>query len=78
MTTKSKRNSRKSRSRRSLDGVVQHRKELNGIKRVLALVDGYLSTQPQELALAWDGGIMTYGELRNHLHAALKTKVLNE
>lgn len=50
--------------------------ELAAIKRVLKLVDGYLSTQDQDLALAWDGGIMTYGELRRHLHAALKTKVL--
>lgn len=51
--------------------------ELKGIKRVLILVDGYLSTQPPELALAWDGGVMTYGELREHLKAALKTKILN-
>lgn len=52
--------------------------ELKGIKRVLKLVDGYLSTQDQYLALAWDGGVMTYGELRKHLNSALKTKVLND
>lgn len=51
--------------------------ELRSIKLVLTLVDGYLSTQDQYLALAWDGGVMTYGELREHLKAALKTKVLN-
>lgn len=78
MSNKSKPNVRKERGRRSLHGVVQHREELKGIKRVLALVDGYLSTQPQDLALAWDGGVMTYGELREHLNAALKTKVLNK
>lgn len=71
---------RRKRIKRSADSQqrrVKHREELEGIKRVLTLVDGYLSTQPQDLALAWDGGIMTYGELRHHLNAALKNKVLN-
>lgn len=53
------------------------KQDLDGIKRVLKLVDGYLSTQDQELVLAWDGGVMTYGELRKHLQAALGTNILN-
>ena len=57
--------------------LVQHREELEMVKRVLTLVDGYVSTQPEDLLLAWDGGVMTWGELRIHLSAALKTKVLN-
>jgi hypothetical protein len=74
---KSKKSKTGSAHKRRLHGVVQHREELKGIKRVLTLVDGYLSKQPQDLLLGWDGGIMTYGELRKHLNAALKTKVLN-
>ncbi len=78
MTTKLKRTRKRQRRSRCVQRVVQHREELKGIKRVLTLVDGYLSTQDQHLALAWDGGVMTYGELRKHLNAALKTKVLNK
>lgn len=60
----------------SIPTALKFRAELKGVRRVLALVGGYLSTQPQDLALAWDGGIMTYGELREHINAALKTSVL--
>jgi hypothetical protein len=42
------------------------------IKRVLALVDGYLSILPQHTLVAWDGGVMTWAELREHVQAALK------
>jgi hypothetical protein len=47
------------------------RTELNGIKRVLKLVDGYISTQPRDLLLGWDGGIMTWDEIREHIKAAI-------
>ena len=57
--------------------VAQHREELEMVKRVMTLVDGYISTQPEDLLLAWDGGVMTWGELRMHISAALKAKVLN-
>jgi hypothetical protein len=46
------------------------RPELTGIKRVLELVDGYISTQPQDLLLGWDGGVMTWKEIRMHIKAA--------
>ena len=52
--------------------------ELRAIKRVLKLVDGYISTQNQDLLLAWDGGIMTWGELREHIQCVLKASVLND
>lgn len=42
------------------------------VRRVLKLVDGYLSTQPKDTLLAWRGGVMTWGELRQHLKAAEK------
>lgn len=42
------------------------------IARVLALVDGYLSTQPPNKLLAWDGGMTTWDDLRHHVQAALR------
>jgi hypothetical protein len=42
------------------------------IRRVLALVDGYLSTQNPDALLAWDGGMLTWDDLRHHVQAALK------
>lgn len=42
------------------------------IKRVLALVDGYLSTLPRDRVVAWDGGMLTWDDLRHHVQAALK------
>lgn len=47
----------------------QHRE---AIGRVLRLVDGYLSTLPQDALAAWRGGMMTWGELRQHVKAAIK------
>ena len=42
------------------------------IRRVLRLVDGYLSTRDQTELVAWNGGMMTWRELRWHIKAALK------
>jgi hypothetical protein len=42
------------------------------VKRVLRLVEGYLATLPQDTLAAYDGGMMTWGELRKHVEAALK------
>lgn len=41
------------------------------VRRVLRLVDGYLSTRDQSELIAYDGGMMTWGELRQHVKAAL-------
>jgi hypothetical protein len=47
------------------------RTELVGIKRVLELVDGYISMQPdQENLMTWNGGLMTWWEIRDHIRAA--------
>ncbi len=53
-----------------------HREELAAIKRVLKLVDGYASSLPQHTLHAWQGGCMTWSELREHLQAAAKLSVL--
>lgn len=42
------------------------------IARVLTLVDGYLSTQNPDALLAWEGGMMTWDDLRNHVRGALR------
>lgn len=47
-------------------------KEHLAVRRVLRLVDGYLSTQPQDTLLGWKGGLMTWRELRAHVKAAEK------
>lgn len=54
----------------------KQQKELEAIGRVLELVDGYLSTLPQKALTAWDGGMMTWEELRMHVQAARKLKCL--
>ena len=41
------------------------------VRRVLRLVDGYLSTRDQDELVAWNGGMMTWGELRQHVNGAL-------
>ena len=46
--------------------------EKAAVRRVLRLVDGYLSTRDQDELVAWDGGLMTWRELRRHVKAALK------
>ena len=43
-----------------------------GVRRVLRLVDGYLSHMDQDLLMAHDGGLMTVGELRRHVRYAGK------
>lgn len=46
--------------------------DLRAIRRVLVLLDGYMSTENQDALLAWDGGMMTWRELRQHAKAAIK------
>ena len=48
------------------------RGEKRAVRRVLRLVDGYLSTRQQDELIAWNGGMMTWEELRAHVKAALK------
>lgn len=44
--------------------------ELEAVKRVLKLVDGFLAKLPQD-TLTTDGeGLLTWGELRLHVQAA--------
>ena len=50
--------------------------ERAAIKRVLKLVDGFLSTLPEDTLAAWDGGVMTWAELRRHVQAASKLGLL--
>lgn len=45
------------------------------VKRVLRLVDGYLSTRDQMELIAWNGGMMTWRELRQHIKGALRLMV---
>lgn len=52
------------------------KEQLEGIARVLDLVDGYMGTQPQQTLLAFDGGLMTWAELREHVQYARKLPVL--
>ena len=49
-----------------------NREKRLAIRRVLKLVDGYLSTQDQDLLLAWRDGLMTWGEIRQHVQAAIR------
>ena len=49
--------------------------QLQAIARVLDLLDGYLGNMPEALH-AWDGGMMTTSELRQHVAAARKLDVL--
>ena len=51
--------------------------QLRAIRRVLELVDGYISTQNPNLLLSWGGGVMTWGELRWHIRTALDFNVLD-
>lgn len=44
--------------------------EMSAIGRVLDLVDGYLSVEDQDALRGWDGGMMTYQELREHIELA--------
>lgn len=45
--------------------------KLAAIRRVLVLLDGYMSHQDQHVVLGHDGGMMTIGELREHAQAAV-------
>jgi hypothetical protein len=46
--------------------------EYKAVWRVLTLLDGYLSTLPPHTLQAWEGGTMTWGELRLHAQAGIK------
>lgn len=50
--------------------------ERAAIKRVLTLVDGFLSTLPGDTLASWDGGMMTWAEVRKHVKAASKLGLL--
>lgn len=43
---------------------------MRAIERVLKLVDAYLEVQPQETLTSGAGGLMTWGELRQHVQGA--------
>jgi hypothetical protein len=45
-------------------------------RRVLRLVNGYLGKQKQDLLLTDGKGLMTWGEIRAHINAALEMKVI--
>lgn len=47
--------------------------DLYAVRRVLELLDGYMSVQkPQHRLMAWEGGLMTWAEIREHAKAAIK------
>jgi len=52
------------------------REELIAIRRLFRLIDGYISTQDQDMLLGWDGGLMIWPEIRQHIKVALKTSIL--
>lgn len=41
-------------------------------RRVLRLADGYLAKQKQELLVTDGSGLMTWGDIRQHIQACLK------
>ena len=46
--------------------------ERQAIKRVLSMTTNFIAAQPQETLIASvDGGLMTWGEIQEHLRAAL-------
>lgn len=57
---------------------VSQAEQLRALRRVLRLLDGYISTQDQDLLLAYAGGLMTWRELRRHIRSALKLPVLKQ
>ena len=49
------------------------RRKVAAVRRVLELLDSVLAAQkPEELTATIEGGLFTWGELRQHIHAALK------
>lgn len=44
------------------------------VRRVLRLVDGYLSVMDQDTLHGYDGGMMTIAELRQHIKGALRLR----
>ena len=41
------------------------------VRRVLKLADGYASTERQHVLMAFEGGVMTWAEIREHIQAAI-------
>lgn len=52
-----------------------YKQNQRAVRRVLRLVSGYLSVMDPDFLLAYDGGLMTVGELQTHVRAALKLKL---
>lgn len=50
------------------------RRHIAVLRRVLRLVDGYLARQDQDVLLTDGRGLMTWGEIRNHIEAARSIK----
>jgi hypothetical protein len=48
------------------------RTELQGVRRVLRLMDRYISSQKLDVLVTIDGHLWTRRELREHVRAALK------
>lgn len=52
------------------------RKEIEGVRRVLRMLDRYLSAQNLDTLIAFEGGGMwTLREMRRHVRAALKVSL---
>lgn len=51
-------------------------REIEAVKRVLEMVDGYLGVEDQDALHACDGYVvMTWGELRQHIKGVLRLSV---
>jgi hypothetical protein len=48
------------------------RAELQAVRRVLRLMDRYISSQKLDVLVSFDGHLWTRRELRQHVRAALK------
>jgi hypothetical protein len=65
-----------SRKRRVRPVAHSSREAILAYRRVLRLVNGYLGKQKQDLLLTDGKGLMTWGEIRAHVNAALEMKVI--
>lgn len=54
------------------DQISLPREHYNAVRRVLKLLDGYMSGWDQAALHGHDGGMMTVEELRQHAQAAIK------
>jgi hypothetical protein len=60
------------------DETPSEQEQLDAIKRVLDLVYGYIGTQNQGALLSYDGGLMTWGELKEQLDFVRQFPVLGQ